>query len=303
MKEECFELKEGKIHYIVKNGEIIITSYHGNGVGVEIPTSIPHDGEILPVTVIGKKAFLGKKKVKKVVLPDSIKEIEDYAFANCAKLESIVICPACRTYGQGILQGCRGLRYIYNNHQEEDGETAALLAATVEKLPASFLFDVKEAGNKQWMVQWDHKLLQFLRENDMEGFTTVILCGEEDYGSDENSMSYFIRKKRLAKVELCFLRLMNAKMISDKVKEELEQYIRCHSKGGESEEAWQYVWKKHGTQREYYQVLIDCGGVTKENFDDILQDLGEDYSEMISYLMKYKEEVLGYDDFFSGLVL
>ena len=76
----------------------------------------------------------------------------------------------------------------------------------------------------------------------MEGFTTVILCGEEDYGSDENSMSYFIRQKRLSKVRLCFLRLMHSKKITREVKEELQQYIREHSKGAMSEEAWLYVW-------------------------------------------------------------
>ncbi len=303
MKEECFELEQGSIHYVIKNQEIRITSYHGNGMEVVLPSSITKGIETLPVTIIGKKAFLGKKKLKKIVLPESIREIEDYAFANCGKLESIVICKECKICGQGILQGCKNLKYIYGDRKEEEKETAALLATTIEKLASPFLFDLKEAGSSEWILQWDNKLIQFLRENDMEGFTTVILCGEEDYGSDENSLSYFVRQKRLSKVSLCFLRLMHSKMISKNVKEELEQYIKNHSKGGESEEAWQYVWREHGSQREYYQMLMDCGGVTKENFDDILQDLGEDYSEMKSYLMKYKEEVLGYDDFFGSLEL
>ncbi len=303
MKEECFELEQGSIRYVIKQQEIMITSYHGNGVEVSIPSAITKGIETLPVTTIGKKAFLGKRKLKKLVLPDSIKEIQDYAFANCKKLESIVMSKECETFGQGILQGCKSLKYIYDNQKEDEKETAALLAATIEKLSAPYLFDLKEAGSDEWISQWDNKLIQFLRQNDMEGFTTVILCGEEDYGSDENSMSYFIRQKRLSKVRLCFLRLMHSKKITREVKEELQQYIREHSKGAMSEEAWQYVWKEHGNQRKYYQILIDCGGVTKENFDNILQDLGEDYSEMKSYLMKYKEEVLGYDDFFGGLTL
>ena len=48
---------------------------------------------------------------------------------------------------------------------------------------------------------------------------------------------------------------------------------------------------------------MECDCITKDNFDGFLEDLNDNYPEMKAFLMKYKEETLGYVDFFESLTL
>ena len=67
---------------------ITITGYIGGGGDVRIPASI--DG--LPVTVIGYEAFYGTlAKPTTVTIPDSVTNIETFAFIRCMKLTDVTI--------------------------------------------------------------------------------------------------------------------------------------------------------------------------------------------------------------------
>lgn len=61
--------------------------------------------------------------------------------------------------------------------------------------------------------------------------------------------------------------------------------------------------EEHGNEKEYYEILMECDGITNENFDGFLEDFKDNYPEMKAFLMKYKEETLGYGDFFGSLSL
>lgn len=298
MQEDKLYLGDDTIMYHRMADGVRITSYHGNNPVVEVPEQIQGS----PVVCIGKKAFLGRKSLKKLVLPKTIRQIEDWAFANCDRLEEIVLSTSCEEYGKGVFQGCRFLKKILPAEEKEitekDHQIGNLLAATISLLDAPHLFTPELAGSSQWLKQWDSKLLQYLHTRDKQGFTVVVLCGEEDYGSDENSLSYFIRKKRQAKVRLCFLRLLNPVEIGEETQKELRDYLREHSKGGISEETWQVVLEEHGNEREYYQMMMDCDCIHKDNIEGYLEDLGDNYPEMKSFLLQYKQEKLGVEDFF-----
>ena len=291
--------------YIEEKGSITIISYEGNQVRVEIPEWI----EECPVTVIGKKAFLGKRELKKVVLPKSITTIEDWAFASCVKLEEVVLQNQGIAFGKGVFQGCKSLGEVIlfkENSEisyEEQRQAGALLAATVNVLDIPHLFQPDLAGDKEWLCQWDMKMLNYLRKDDHAGFTVVVLCGEEDYGSEENSLSYFLKQKRKSKVRLAFLRLRNPMGMTEEIKEELVSYLKEHTKGCETEETWEVVLEEHGNEKSYYEILMECDCITKDNFDGFLEDLKDKYPEMKAFLMKYKEETLGYGDFFESLSL
>ncbi|MBQ7011630.1 MAG: leucine-rich repeat protein [Clostridia bacterium] len=80
---------ESDFAYIVDANGATITEYKGNAENVIIP-------EVLggyPVTAIGKDAFRewGDWLVKTVVLPKTLKRIEDRAFYYCKKMDSIVL--------------------------------------------------------------------------------------------------------------------------------------------------------------------------------------------------------------------
>jgi len=65
--------------------EIVINSYTGNPVNLEIPSEI--DG--YTVVSIADNAFAGNTELKKVKIPSSVRYIEDYAFAGCTALKTV----------------------------------------------------------------------------------------------------------------------------------------------------------------------------------------------------------------------
>lgn len=299
------DIDGGYLSYKEEKGIITITAYQGSQAQVEIPECI----DKCPVTVIGKKAFLGRKELKKVTLPKSVTVIEDWAFASCAQLEGVTLQNEEINFGKGVFQGCKSLEEVIllrentNFSKEEQKQAGALLAATVNILDTPHLFHPALAGEQEWLNQWDMKMLNFIRKDDHAGFTVVVLCGEEDYGSEENSLSYFLKQKRKSKVRLAFLRLKNPMGIAKETRAELTAYLKEHTKGCETEEAWEVVLEEHGNEKNYYEILMECDCITNDNFDGFLEDLKDNYPEMKAFLMKYKEETLGYGDFFEALSL
>ena len=104
-------------------------------------------------------------------------------------------------------------------------------------------------------------------------------------------------------MRLMLLRLLYSFALDEDIKEELQTYLKSHTKGCASEEAWEVVLEEHGEDREYYGLFAELGCVTEDNLDGILQDIGEGYPEMKAYFMRYKAEYIGYGDFFGELEL
>jgi hypothetical protein len=74
----------------------VITKYVGNSKRVIVPASI----EGKPVVGIEFRSFMGNSKIEEVVLPDTIKFINQGAFVVCSKLSKINIPPSVSTINQ-----------------------------------------------------------------------------------------------------------------------------------------------------------------------------------------------------------
>ena len=78
---------DGLLFNYINNGtEYEVAYYNGDASEIVIPTSYKNK----PVTRIGKNAFANNLKLTKVVIPNSIKRIEDSAFNSCLYLENVV---------------------------------------------------------------------------------------------------------------------------------------------------------------------------------------------------------------------
>lgn len=77
----------GNWTYEVVSDGAVITSYTGESTDLIIPSTIDEK----KVVVIGKKAFNNNKKIKSVIIPNSVRTINIYAFLDCTALESITI--------------------------------------------------------------------------------------------------------------------------------------------------------------------------------------------------------------------
>lgn len=71
---------------------------------IEVPEAI--DGT--EVQEIGYWCFVGNKIVEKIILPESVKQIDEYAFANCPNLKE-VIAPGVETCGMYAFSNCENL--------------------------------------------------------------------------------------------------------------------------------------------------------------------------------------------------
>ncbi len=65
-----------------------------------------------PVVSIGNSAFYNNNSLKKVYLPESVREICDYAFDNCAALEEIVFSSRIERIGFNAFSDCEKLKEI-----------------------------------------------------------------------------------------------------------------------------------------------------------------------------------------------
>lgn len=309
------EWEQGEVAFRYEETEngIRLVQWKGNGSCAKLPEEI-HG---MPLTVIGKKAFLSNKRILEIYLPDGIREIGDWAFAYCGRLNSIFMPQKDITFGKGVFLECQKLeqirlhkvgeaqkdgRLLWQQIQEPD-DIGSLLAAVVHKMDAPYLFDLMEAGEKDWIQKWDARLLQILHTPDREGYSKTILCGEEDYGSMESNLDFFLSQKRRSKVRLALIRLLHTMGLSEEMRQQLEEYLRSYTKGCMFEETWLVVKEEYGGKKEYYDLLVSVGALTEQNFDGVLSDMGNELAEMKAYLLKQKEKWFGQDNFFDSLSL
>lgn len=78
---KSYKIVEGGEEFVLERGGTTLSGYNGEGGTVIIPEG---------VTAIGGQAFYNRTEVKKVVLPESLKQINEYAFAYSG-IEEIVI--------------------------------------------------------------------------------------------------------------------------------------------------------------------------------------------------------------------
>lgn len=301
MVERRFEEAKAVYFYTISENGAVITGYEGHKMELTVPSHI----EGTAVTVIGKKAFFNTAGLYRIYLPESIQIIEDWAFAHCRDLEEIYLPRKEYELGKALFMECGSLKRVcLMDHAGENGRGfGSLLASTCGILDAPYLFQTTKTDDGEWLSLWDARMLTILHEDDMEGYTKLLLCGEEDYGSRENNLDYFLEEKRRRKVRLAFLRLLYDKGLSDDNRRELTDYLLSHTKGCASEETWLVLKEEHGEDMDHISLFLKLGCLTLENFDSVLEDLGEEHPQMKAFFMRYKEEHLGGYDFFEGLSL
>lgn len=76
-----------EFEYKTENGEVTITHCYSRDKIIEIPSEF----EGCPVTKIAREAFFFLSNVEKIVVPESVKELEEYAFESNRYLKEIVL--------------------------------------------------------------------------------------------------------------------------------------------------------------------------------------------------------------------
>ena len=129
------------------------------------------DGSTVPG--VEKKAMLGQGRLKAVTVPEEAKLIDDWAFAGCSALEEVRMPRA--VLGRGVFKDCTSLKAVY---VEGAGPDTAALLAEAGRFDVTYLLDMEKAGSAEWYELWDAWLLRFLEEEDSEGYSGQVPCGE-----------------------------------------------------------------------------------------------------------------------------
>lgn len=272
------------------DGVITIVACSGHASVVVVPRSIEVDGKERVVKYIGKKAFLGKHSIKRIELPETIEQVDDFAFAQCTGLTTVILWKdidgGISVFGRKVFEDCTSLMDICIGTKDKTS-LSALLAAIPVRLYDEHLMSDSSLGDASWYEKWDNKLFSFILEDDEDGYSDLALCGEEDIKSD---VPEFIRDKRMQKSALCLLRIKNDYMLSDVNREKFVAYILAHVKGKPSDEAWKVILRDFGDDLSYYKLLYELGGIKTEHIDDMLIDIGERFAEAKAYLLGLKQE-------------
>lgn len=109
---------DGLYYRYLSDTEVEVTykqlHYSGSQAGrdVVVPAKVSYEGKEYDVTAIGDEAFSGERKMKSIVLPESITKIGKLAFHICEDLRSIVIPEGVTSLGEKCFDCCYGLRSI-----------------------------------------------------------------------------------------------------------------------------------------------------------------------------------------------
>ena len=91
--------------YRESGGNITITGYTGSGGSVAIPSIMDRK----TVTGIGEGAFINKKNITDITVPDSITNIGANAFSHCNGLTSMTMGSSVQSIGDAAFYGCTSL--------------------------------------------------------------------------------------------------------------------------------------------------------------------------------------------------
>lgn len=81
----------------------VLQGYSGSNTSVSVPAKIK---------TIGKKAFADNKKIKKIIVSDSVTQIKSSAFKGCAKLKKVEISASVKKIAGNAFSECKNLTII-----------------------------------------------------------------------------------------------------------------------------------------------------------------------------------------------
>lgn len=263
--------------------------------------TLPERIEELPVKIIEKKAFLGQGALRQITVPKTVILVREWGFAQCRNLEKVILLGKANEIEieKGAFVADEKLSQICVGTEEET-DAASLLACSANRLSAEYLLTDRGRGSKDWFQKWDRKLSEFLAESDEEGYSKLALCGEEDIMLN---IPQFMAEKRMQKAALCLIRLFHNENLESNRKEEFQSYILRYTKGCKTQEAWEVLLKEFIKEIAYLKLFADLGGVSADNIDEALIDLGSEFAEAKGFLLRYKEEHFAKKDAFAGFAL
>ncbi|MDE6925211.1 MAG: leucine-rich repeat domain-containing protein [Acetatifactor sp.] len=265
-----------------------------------------------PLTVIGAKAFLSCRQVEKLVLPDTLVQVEDWAFAHMKGLIEIVFPAKEILFGKKVFLGCDALRRVTLIREgkllQELYEGISFFLASAFRLALAKdhgkLYDLRLAGDAEgqwrWLAYYDEALLAYLMQADDNGFEPAFIGWFDVEDVDDQRVGYMSEQIR-KKIELAFQRMVYAEKMSERTEKLLKEYL-IKKAPEQVLELMRDTESGGGGQVRYFRVWRQIGGFELYSPKFLLEELENADPEVRSFLLECElEETVG--DFFGSLEL
>lgn len=95
--------------YTVNDDNTVKITNYGGGENILV---IPSELDGMKVTSIGYAAFAECRNLTNVIVPDTVRSIENYAFSHCTALEEIQLSDSIVSVGEYVFKGCTSLKKV-----------------------------------------------------------------------------------------------------------------------------------------------------------------------------------------------
>lgn len=294
------------------------TKYSGADKEVHLPEQV--DG--LFMNTIGAKAFLSCKTIEKLWLPDSIREIGDWAFAHMKNLKEITLPAENIAFGKQVFMGCEQLTRVrvvvkHREDGEKDKESPDeakawecslyegleyFLATMFCHFESGQLMDLSilqtEEGQRKWIEKYDQVLCEYLAEDDAVRFVPAFIGWFDVEDLDEQKKRY-VNQVKCKKLEITLQRLLYDENINESTKRQLAKYVEEREKS--MLELFQDREKELGNDIRYYKLWNTIGGLKNDQARILLEANDWADTEIKAYLLNIQLQKDEETDFFGEL--
>ena len=266
-----------------------------------------------PLTVVGAKAFLSCRQVEKLVLPDTLEQVEDWAFAHMKGLKEITFPAKEILFGRKVFLGCDELRKVT---LAREGDTlqgqyegmpyflASVFRLALERIQKR-LSDLRLAGDEegqwQWLGLYDEALSVYLMQADDYDFEPAFIGWFDVEDVDDQRTGYIAEQKR-KKIALVFQRMAYSERMSEQTEKLFGEYL-LKNVPEQVLELMRDADSGYGRYVKYFQVWRRIGGFELYSPKFLLGELEDADPEVRSFLLECELEEAAGEDFFGGLEL
>ena len=258
-----------------------------------------------PLKTIDAKAFLSCKTIEKLILPDTLENVEDWRFAHMKTLREITLPAKELVFGKKVFLGCDHLEKVFLVHSDTLYEGIPyFLASMFRFFSENSLGDLKIVGGEQgqwtWLAAYDEALQAYIKRPHDYDFEPAFI-GWFDIEDVDDQKQHFVAQQRRNKIGLAFRRLIYDARLSEACRQQLGDFLLLeHSL---VEEMFLEKEEELGTDIRDYRVWEQVGGLDRDCAGRFLEVISEDEPEIRGYLLKIQLNDVENNDFFDGLDL
>lgn len=283
--------------------------YEGNSTQVILPGEMAGN----PVTVIGAKALLSCRQVESLALPDTLEQVEDWAFAHMKGLKDIIFPAKEILFGKKVFLGCDGLQRVLLTCGGEAVQgcyegmpffLASVFRLGMEKIRKN-LSDLKLAGDVegqwQWLASYDEALAMYLSRADDYDFEPAFIGWFDVEDVDDQKAGHMTEQKK-KKIELVFQRLLYSERMPEQTEKILKEYL-VRKAPQQVLELMRDGESGYGSHVKYFRLWQKIGGFEVYSPKFLLEELGDADPEVKGFLLECELAEAAEEDFFGNLEL